>query len=103
MKTLLATAAGVALLAMAGPVSAQTYQPTNPAQMPQMQSPPMYQPTQSPMYQTGAPSWMRNDGSSSDYPVPMPGDRSGSRLNAQYRNGIDVPPGTGLPASPGQE
>ena len=41
---------------------------------------------------------MQDDGSSSDHPTPMPGDRSGNRLNAQYRYGIPVPPGEGFPA-----
>jgi hypothetical protein len=61
------------------------------------------QPMQQPSYVSGTPSWMQDDGSSSDHPVHMPGDRSGDRLNAEYQNGISVPPGMGLPAGPDQQ
>jgi hypothetical protein len=105
MKTLFATVAGAALLALAGPVSAQMYQPMQPQPAPlQMQQPMPPQPMQQPTFTSGTqPSWMQDDGSSSDHPVPMPGDRSGSRLNSRYINGINVPPGTGLPAEPDQQ
>ena len=86
MKTLLAAAAAIALLAGAGPVSAQMVPPTNPA------------PMQQPSYVSGTPSWMQDDGSSSDHPVHMPGDVSGQALNSQYRRGIDVLPPNGFPA-----
>jgi hypothetical protein len=89
MKTLLAAAA-VATLALAGPVSAQMYQPMNPA------------PTQPPTYTSGTPSWMQDDGSSSDYPVHNPGDQSGQPMNTIYQGGIPTAPGTGFPAEPGQ-
>jgi len=91
MKSFFAALAGTALLALAGPASAQMAQPMQPA--------PMHQ---APIQQTATPPWMQDDHSSSVHPVPMPGDISGDRLNAQYRNGIDVPPGQGLPAEPGQ-
>ena len=80
MKTLLAATA-IALLAGAGAASAQSYETTT---------------------LMGTPSWMMDDGSSSDFPVHNPGDISGDRLNAQYRGGLTVPPGEGLPAYPGQ-
>jgi hypothetical protein len=119
MKTLFATVAAAALLALAGPVSAQMVQPMQPAPMQTyqpMQQPvqtyqqpmpqPMQtyqQPMQQPTYTSGArPSWMQDDGSSSDHPTPMPGDRSGNPLNSQYRDGINVPPGMGLPADQDQ-
>jgi len=88
MKTLLAGAA-IALLAAAAPALAQNYAypPPNPG--------PLQQP---PSYDTTGASWTQDDGSSSDYPVPMPGDVSGDRLNAQYQGGIDVAPPGGLPA-----
>ena len=86
MKTLLSVAAVAAILAGAGPVSAQMYQPMNP--------PPMQQP----YYVSGTPSWMQDDGSSSDHPIHNPGDVSGEQLNSQYRNGIPAAPGTGFPA-----
>jgi hypothetical protein len=100
MKPLLATAAIVAVFALAGPVSAQMYQPMNPP-------PPMYQqpmnpgpvrPMQQPTYTSGTPSWMQDDGSSSDHPIHNPGDISGARLNSQYQGGLTVPPGQGFPA-----
>jgi opacity protein-like surface antigen len=90
MKRFLAAFAGATLLA-AGAASAQMYQPMQPAPMRQM-----------PIQQTGVPSWMQDDGSSSDHPTPMPGDHSGDRLNSQYRGGINVPPGQGLPAQSDQ-
>jgi hypothetical protein len=86
MKSLSATFVVTALLALAGPVQAQTIPPMQPGPMQQLP------------YQQTPPPWMQDDGSSSDHPIPMPGDRSGDRLNAQYRDGIDVPPGRGLPA-----
>jgi hypothetical protein len=88
MKTLLATTAIAAVFALAGPVSAQMYQPMNPMPMPSIP----YQAT------SGAPGWMMDDGSSSDHPIHNPGDVSGERLNSQYRNGIYTAPGTGFPA-----
>jgi hypothetical protein len=48
------------------------------------------------------PSWMMDDGSSSDHPIHMPGDISGERLNREYSGGIYTAPGTGFPAYPGQ-
>jgi hypothetical protein len=114
MKTLLATTAIAAVFALAGPASAQLFQPLNPP-------PPVYQyqpmaPTQmnegmvQPMQRTtttstttiisGTPSWMQDDGSSSDHPVHMPGDQSGDGLNAQYQGGIPTTPGHGFPAYP---
>jgi hypothetical protein len=70
-----------------------------------MSPPPAYQPAyqtdQTPM-QLLPPSWMRDDGSSSDHPVHNPGDRSGDALNTQYQGGIPTAPGTGFPAYPGQ-
>jgi hypothetical protein len=57
---------------------------------------PYYQ--QAPYYQTAFPTWQMDDGSSSDFPIHMPGDISGERLNMQYRDGITVPPGQGFPA-----
>lgn len=81
MKTLLAATAAIALLAGASAASAQPYETTT---------------------TMGTPSWMMDDGSSSDYPIHNPGDISGDRLNAQYRGGLTVPPGEGLPAYPGQ-
>jgi hypothetical protein len=104
MKSLLATAATIALLTAAGPVSAQMYQPMNPPpppmqQMQQMQQPmPMQQPTTI----SGTPSWMQDDGSSSDHPIHNPGDVSGEQLNSQYQGGLTTAPGTGFPAAPGQ-
>jgi len=83
MKTLLAATAAIALISAAGPVSAQMYQTTTP------------------MMST-TPSWMTDDGSSSDHPIHNPGDVSGERLNSQYSGGIIVPPGQGLPGYPGQ-
>lgn len=90
MKSLFAAAATVALLGGAGPVLAQFYQPIDPAPLPQ----PAFLPGTLP----GAPSWMRDDGSSSDYPIHNPGDVSGDWLNAQYQGGLTTAPGTGFPA-----
>jgi hypothetical protein len=113
MKTLLAATAAIGLLAAAGPVSAQmySYPPMNPPPMQTLQ-PPTYMPppaayTQQPTYTqqsyvSGTPSWMQDDGSSSDHPIHNPGDHSGSRLNTQYQGGLTVPAGQGLPAMPGQ-
>ena len=83
MKTLLASAAAIALLAAAGPVSAQMYQ-TAPRTM------------------SMSPTWMTDDGSSSDYPIHNPGDISGERLNRDYSGGIYTAQGMGFPAYPGQ-
>ena len=83
MKTLLVTAAAIALITTAGPVSAQMYQTA-------------------PQTMTMTPSWMMDDGSSSDYPIHMPGDISGERLNREYSGGIYTAPGMGLPAYPYQ-
>ena len=95
MKSLIAAATTVALLTGAGVASAQMY-----PQAPQMPpSLPMYQP----MNFVGAPSWMQDDGSSSDYPIHNPGDRSGDAMNAQYQGGIPTAPGHGFPAYPGEE
>jgi hypothetical protein len=44
------------------------------------------------------PSWMQDTGGTTDHPVHMPGDRSADALNAQYRNGIAAPYGSGFPA-----
>ena len=112
MKTLLAATAAVALIAAAGAASAQTYQPMPPPLAPDaaaqsyqtMQAPvqPMQQPTFTSGAMMGVPSWMRDDGSSSDYPIHNAGDRSGDALNSQYSGGLTTAPGTGLPAYPGQ-
>jgi len=83
MKAFLGALAGAALLALAGPVSAQPVPPSGSA---------------SQLAAAALPPWMHDDGSSSDYPIPMPGDVSGERLNAQYRDGVPVPPPNGLPA-----
>jgi hypothetical protein len=113
MKTLLAATAAIALLTGAGVASAQMYQPVPPALAPDsaaqtyqgyrtMQAP--VQPMQQPSYTStmGAPTWMMDDGSSSDHPIHNPGDRSGDALNSQYQGGLTTAPGTGLPAYPGQ-
>jgi hypothetical protein len=78
MKSLFAIAAAAAVVALAGPVSAQM----NPQ----------------PRYTAGP---MQDNGSSSDYPVPMPGDQSGAALNTQYRNGITTVMPPGVPPPPG--
>lgn len=96
MKSALAALAGTALLALAAPVSAQPYPTGQSGPMNTMQMP-----AQTPIYEIAAPGWAADDGSSSDFPIHMPGDISGERLNSQYRNGIDVPPGNGLPAGRG--
>ena len=99
MKTLLAAAA-IATVALS-PVLAQTYQPINPAMQPQPMQQPTY--TSGTMGGTmGAPSWMTDDGSSSDHPIHNRGDRSGDALNSQYNGGLTVPAGQGLPGYPGQ-
>jgi hypothetical protein len=90
----------------------QTYQPAPTYQMPGQM--PAYQPYQTmqgpvqpmpkPTYTSGmmgTPSWMRDDGSSSDYPIHNAGDHSGDALNAQYQGGIPAAPGHGFPAYPG--
>ena len=94
MKTLLAATAALALIAGAGAASAQMYQPINPAPA---------QPMPSPYQAASMPSWMQDDGSSSDYPIHNPGDHSGDPLNAQYQGGIPTAPGHGFPAYPGGE
>ena len=114
MKTLLAASAAIALFAAASTASAQMYEPMNPVVAPYttttyqiyqtMQGP--VQPMQQPTYTSGTlatPSWMRDDGSSSDYPVHNPGDHSGDLLNSQYQGGIPTAPGHGFPAYPDQE
>ena len=83
MKSLFAALAGTALLALAAPASAQMQrlQPMNSAPM-----------QQTPFHQTALPSWMQDDGSSSDYPVHMPGDfGAADELNRLYGNGIPQP------------
>ena len=92
MKPFLAAVATIAILAGAGPVLAQMNPPAKPA----------HGAVHHPSYVSESRPWMRDDHSSSDYPIHMPGDVSGDRLNAQYRNGITVPPGQGLPAEPSQ-
>jgi len=101
MKTLLATAAAIALTAGAGAASAQMYGPMPaPAyQTYQMEGP--VQPMQRATTVSGTPSWAQDDGSSSDYPIHNPGDFSADRLNAQYQGGIPTTPGHGFPAYPG--
>jgi hypothetical protein len=122
MKTLFTAAAAIALVAAAAPVSAQMYPypPMNPPPMQTMQ-PPGYMPAQQsysqpaysppaysqpgytqPSYISGSPSWMQDDGSSSDHPIHNAGDHSASQLNTEYQNGLTVPAGAGLPAQPGQ-
>jgi hypothetical protein len=97
MKTLLAAAATVALVAGAGIASAQMYS------QPMMSPAPMYrqmepaQPMQQPMTISTTPSWMQDDGSSSDFPIHNPGDVSGDRLNSQYSGGLMTTPGNGFP------
>jgi hypothetical protein len=114
MKTLLAATAAIALLVGAGVASAQMYQPVPPPLAPDaatqtyqgyqtMQAP--VQPMQQPTFTSGpmaTPSWMTDDGSSSDHPIHNLGDRSGDALNSQYQGGLTTAPGTGLPAEPGQ-
>lgn len=121
MKKLL-SAAAIGAAAFAGSASAQILQPMNPGLPPT--APQTYQPTQTqdyppdltmqgpvqPMRQPtyasgpmGTPPWMQDDGSSSDYPIHNPGDRSGERLNREYSGGIYTAPGHGFPAYPGQE
>lgn len=112
MKTLLAATAAIALLTGAGVASAQMYQqPMDPPMQPRpmqtyqsMQEPvqPMQRPTYTSGAMMGAPSWMQDDGSSSDYPIHNPGDISGQRLNSEYSGGLTTAPGNGLPAEPGQ-
>jgi hypothetical protein len=92
MKTLLAAVATIAILAGAGPVSAQMNPPTKAP----------HHARHHPSYVSDTPSWMQDDHSSSDHPIRMRGDISGERLNSQYLGGIDVPPGQGLPAEPAQ-
>jgi hypothetical protein len=121
MKSYLAGFAGVTCVALAGAALAQMVQPMPPGYSPQPQPymqplPPEGQqpgypanqfntgpvePMTQPSYISGTPSWMQDDGSSSDHPVHMPGDHSGDQLNMLYQNGISVPPGMGLPAGPG--
>jgi hypothetical protein len=122
MKTLLAATAAIALFAGAGVASAQMYEPMNPPVAPNtttttttyqtqtyqpyqtMQGP--VQPIQQPTYTSGmmgTPSWMQDDGSSSDHPIHNIGDHSGDVLNSQYQGGIPTVPGHGFPAYPGEE
>ena len=85
MKALVSAAALAASLGLAGAAWAQPapiYGPNGPVPAPMMT----------------APSTMQDDGSSSDYPVPMPGDKSGDALNSQYQGGISVPIPQGFPA-----
>ena len=104
MKTLLVGAAAIALIAGAGAASAQMYQP---APAPVYQTYQTYQGPVQPMQQTmpiaGTPSWMIDDGSSSDHPIHNPGDISGEWLNREYSGGLYTAPGTGFPAYPGQD
>ena len=103
MKTLLVSAAAIALIAGAGVASAQMYQP---ASAPTYQTYQTYQGPMQPMQWTttisGAPTWMMDDGSSSDHPIHNPGDISGEQLNREYSGGFYTAPGTGFPAYPGQ-
>ena len=55
-------------------------------------------PMQQPSYVSGTPSWMQDDGSSSDHPIHNPGDVSGDRMNSRYQGGLMIPLGTGFPA-----
>jgi opacity protein-like surface antigen len=77
----IAVAAAALVSAAAVSASAQGYPP----------GPPVY----------AAPSWMQDDGSSSDHPTHMPSDFSGDALNHAYRHGLtvpsDAPPGYGPP------
>lgn len=82
-KLLLSAAALAASVALAGAASAQSAQTLATAN--QLQS-------------SAMPPWAQNDGSSSDYPVPMPSDISGEALNSQYQGGIPVAPPNGFPA-----
>ena len=82
MERFLSAAVIAASVVLAGAASAQMmYQPMQPAPMPMAQ-----------------PSWMQDSGGTTDHPVHMPGDHSADALNAQYRNGITVPYGSGFPA-----
>jgi hypothetical protein len=95
MKSLVAAVSAIALLTAAGMLSAQARTTS-----PMTTMPPVDPNIQSSQLQTAAmPPWMQDDGSSSDYPVPMPSDRSGEALNTQYRDGITaiVPPGAAAP------
>jgi hypothetical protein len=110
MKTLLAATAAIALLAGAGVASAQMYQPVPPPLAPDSAAQTyqpyqgMQQPVQPMPYQpTSLPTWMMDDGSSSDHPIHNPGDISGDRLNAEYSGGLTTAPGHGFPAWPGQQ
>jgi hypothetical protein len=108
MKKLLSAAAAIALLAAAGPASAQVFQSLRPVPPPpgypsmDVPSGPQSTITPQPSEISAAPSWMQDDGSSSDYPIHNPGDRSGDPLNSQYQGGIPTAPGHGFPAYPGQ-
>ena len=86
MKTAFAAAAAIMLFAGAGPASAQMMPPMSPA------------PMQQPAAAFATPSWMQDDGSSSDHPIHNPGDFSADGLNAQYQGGLPVAPPNGLPA-----
>lgn len=115
MKTLFTATAALALIAGVGAASAQMYQMAPPPALAPdsaaqthlgyqvMQAP--VQPMQQPTFTSGpmaTPSWMADDGSSSDHPIHNAGDRSGDALNSQYQGGLTTAPGTGLPAEPGQ-
>ncbi len=82
-KALLSAAAIAACVGLAGAASAQVS--PNMMSANQLRGPAM-------------PPWSQDDGSSSDHPIPMPGDISGDALNSQYQGGIDVPPPNGFPA-----
>ena len=84
MRHLTTLIAAAALAVGAAPVSAQTYAPLAPVQI----------------NPNAVAATMMDDGSSSDYPVHMPGDQSGDALNAQYQGGIPTTPGHGFPAYP---
>jgi hypothetical protein len=108
MKKLLAATAAIALLAAAGPASAQVFQSLRPVPMPpgypsvDVPTGPQSTMTPQPSEISATPTWMMDDGSSSDHPIHNPGDISGERLNSQYQGGIPTAPGHGFPAYPGQ-
>ena len=83
MKMFFGALAAAALLGLAAPVSAQPMPPSG---------------SGSQLVRAAMPPWTQDDGSSSDYPIPMPTDISGEALNSQYRGGVPVPPPNGLPA-----
>jgi len=85
MKPLATLAAAAVLVLAAGPLSAQMYPPMAPRPLPQ----------QAQIQGSAVPSWMRDDGSSSDYPVHNPGDY-GAADDLNRRVGVTVVPGPGL-------